>query len=45
MLVKSNPERRARSCCELAQEDVDSRWKLYDYMAHAAGQRREEVKK
>jgi pyruvate-ferredoxin/flavodoxin oxidoreductase len=33
MLVKSNPE-HAKKLLELAQEDVDSHWKLYDYMAH-----------
>jgi pyruvate-ferredoxin/flavodoxin oxidoreductase len=33
MLVKSNPE-QARKLLTLAQEDVDSHWKLYDYMAH-----------
>ncbi len=33
MLVKSNPE-EAKKLLELAQEDVASHWKLYDYMAH-----------
>ena len=33
MLVKSNPERAGKLLVE-AQEDVDSKWKLYDYMAH-----------
>jgi len=33
MLAKSNPE-QAKKLLELAQEDVASRWKLYDYMAH-----------
>jgi pyruvate-ferredoxin/flavodoxin oxidoreductase len=33
MLVKSNPE-HARKLLDLAQEDVASHWKLYDYMAH-----------
>ena len=33
MLVKSNPE-EARKLLELAQQDVASHWKLYDYMAH-----------
>jgi pyruvate-ferredoxin/flavodoxin oxidoreductase len=33
MLAKSNPEEAAR-LLKLAQEDVASRWKLYDYMAH-----------
>jgi len=33
MLTKSNPE-EARRLLALAEEDVKSRWKLYDYMAH-----------
>jgi pyruvate-ferredoxin/flavodoxin oxidoreductase len=33
MLVKSNPE-EAKKLLELAQQDVASHWKLYDYMAH-----------
>jgi pyruvate-ferredoxin/flavodoxin oxidoreductase len=33
MLVKSNPE-HAKKLLDEAQEDVNSRWKLYDYMAH-----------
>jgi pyruvate-ferredoxin/flavodoxin oxidoreductase len=33
MLVKSNPE-HAKKLLDQAQEDVNSRWKLYDYMAH-----------
>jgi len=33
MLVKSNPE-QAKKLLGLAEEDVASRWKLYDYMAH-----------
>ena len=33
MLVKSNPE-EAKKLLALAQEDVNSHWKLYDYMAH-----------
>jgi len=33
MLVKSNPE-QAKKLLVQAQEDVESRWKLYDYMAH-----------
>jgi pyruvate-ferredoxin/flavodoxin oxidoreductase len=33
MLVKSNPDEAAR-LLKLAQEDVASRWKLYDYLAH-----------
>jgi pyruvate-ferredoxin/flavodoxin oxidoreductase len=32
MLVKSNPE-QAKKLLDLAQEDVNSHWKLYDYMA------------
>jgi pyruvate-ferredoxin/flavodoxin oxidoreductase len=33
MLVKSNPE-EAKRLLALAQEDVATKWKLYDYMAH-----------
>jgi pyruvate-ferredoxin/flavodoxin oxidoreductase len=33
MLAKSNPE-HAQKLLELAQEDVNSRWKIYDYWAH-----------
>jgi pyruvate-ferredoxin/flavodoxin oxidoreductase len=33
MLVKSNPE-EAKKLLGLAQGDVASRWKLYDYMSH-----------
>jgi pyruvate-ferredoxin/flavodoxin oxidoreductase len=33
MLVKSNPE-EAKKLLGLAEEDVASRWRLYDYMAH-----------
>ncbi|HUK19480.1 MAG TPA: pyruvate:ferredoxin (flavodoxin) oxidoreductase [Bryobacteraceae bacterium] len=33
MLVKSNPDEAAR-LLKLAQEDVASHWKLYDYLAH-----------
>jgi len=33
MLVKSNPE-EAKKLLVLAQEDVNTHWKLYDYMAH-----------
>jgi len=33
MLAKSNPEQAQKLLVE-AQEDVNSRWKLYDYMAH-----------
>ena len=38
MLAKSNPD-AARKLLEAAQEDVTTRWKLYDYWAHMpAGQ-------
>jgi len=33
MLVKSNPE-QAKKLLVQAHEDVDGKWKLYDYMAH-----------
>jgi pyruvate-ferredoxin/flavodoxin oxidoreductase len=33
MLVKSNPE-EAKKLLGLAQEDVASRWRLYEYMSH-----------
>jgi pyruvate-ferredoxin/flavodoxin oxidoreductase len=33
MLAKSNPE-HARKLLALAEHDVESRWKLYDYWAH-----------
>ena len=33
MLAKSNPE-EAKRLLELAQEDVASRWKLYEHMSH-----------
>ena len=33
MLVKSNPE-EAKKLLALAEEDVASRWRLYDYMSH-----------
>jgi pyruvate-ferredoxin/flavodoxin oxidoreductase len=33
MLAKSHPE-HAKELLQLAQEDVESRWKLYDYWAH-----------
>ena len=33
MLVKSNPE-EAKKLLGLAEQDVASRWRLYDYMAH-----------
>jgi len=36
MLVKSAPE-EAHRLLELAQQDVLSRWKLYEYMAHMPG--------
>jgi pyruvate-ferredoxin/flavodoxin oxidoreductase len=49
MLVKSNPEEASR-LLTLAQEDVASHWKLYDYLAHepsngAAAGAPQEVKK
>ncbi|PWT98555.1 MAG: pyruvate:ferredoxin (flavodoxin) oxidoreductase [Terriglobia bacterium] len=33
MLAKSHPE-QAKALLELAQDDVEKRWKLYDYWAH-----------
>jgi pyruvate-ferredoxin/flavodoxin oxidoreductase len=33
MLVKSNPE-EAKKLLGLAEQDVSSRWRLYDYMSH-----------
>ena len=33
MLVKSNPE-EAKRLLALAEEDVKSRWKIYEYMAN-----------
>jgi pyruvate-ferredoxin/flavodoxin oxidoreductase len=33
MLAKSNPD-EAHHLLDLAQQDVNERWKLYDYMAH-----------
>jgi hypothetical protein len=33
MLAKSNPE-QARKLLELAEEDISSRWKLYQHWAH-----------
>jgi pyruvate-ferredoxin/flavodoxin oxidoreductase len=33
MLAKSNPE-EAKRLLELAEEDVASRWKLYEHMSH-----------
>ncbi len=44
MLVKSNPE-HAQELFKLAEEDVSTKWKLYDYMSHQAGAAVEEVKK
>ncbi len=45
MLVKSNPEEAAR-LLKLAEEDVSSHWKLYDYLAHEpANGAPQEVKK
>ena len=44
MLVKSNPE-HAQELFKLAQDDVATKWKLYDYMAHQTGVAVEEVKK
>jgi pyruvate-ferredoxin/flavodoxin oxidoreductase len=44
MLVKSNPE-HAQELFKLAQDDVEAKWKLYDYMSHQAGSAVEEVKK
>ena len=44
MLVKSNPE-HAQELFKLAQDDVEAKWKLYDYMSHQAGAAVEEVKK
>jgi pyruvate-ferredoxin/flavodoxin oxidoreductase len=32
MLTKSSPE-EAKRLYKLAQEDVDTRWKMYEYMA------------
>src|ERR1022692_1226522 len=44
MLAKSNPE-HAQELFKLAQEDVATKWKLYDYMSHQSGAAVEEVKK
>ncbi len=48
MLAKSNPE-HAKELLALAEEDVASRWKLYEHMAHqpsnGAAQETTEVKK
>jgi len=35
MLTKSKPE-EARRLCKEAQEDVDRRWSLYEYLAGRA---------
>jgi pyruvate-ferredoxin/flavodoxin oxidoreductase len=42
MLAKSNPE-EAQKLLKLAEEDVSSRWKLYEHMSHQSAP--EEVKK
>jgi pyruvate-ferredoxin/flavodoxin oxidoreductase len=44
MLAKSNPE-HAQELYKLAQEDVASKWKLYEHMSHQTGAAVEEVKK
>jgi pyruvate-ferredoxin/flavodoxin oxidoreductase len=44
MLAKSNPE-EAQKLLKLAEEDVASRWKLYEHMSHQAVPVSEEVKK
>jgi pyruvate-ferredoxin/flavodoxin oxidoreductase len=44
MLAKSNPD-QAKKLLALAEEDVASRWKLYDYLAHQPVNGVEEVKK
>jgi pyruvate-ferredoxin/flavodoxin oxidoreductase len=44
MLAKSNPE-HAQELYKLAQEDVASKWKLYEHMSHQTGAVVEEVKK
>jgi pyruvate-ferredoxin/flavodoxin oxidoreductase len=44
MLAKSNPE-EAQKLYKLAQEDVASKWRLYEHMSHQAGNAVEEVKK
>ncbi len=45
MLAKSNPE-HAKELLALAEEDVMSRWKIYEHMAHQpAGEAAAEVKK
>jgi pyruvate-ferredoxin/flavodoxin oxidoreductase len=44
MLAKSNPE-EAQRLYKLAQEDVASKWKLYEHMSQQAGNAVEEVKK
>jgi hypothetical protein len=44
MLVKSNPE-EAKRLLALAEEDVGSRWKLYEHWAHMPVNGAAEVKK
>jgi len=50
MLTKSNPD-EAKKLLGLAEEDVSSRWKLYEYMSHQpanggpVGEKKSEVKK
>jgi pyruvate-ferredoxin/flavodoxin oxidoreductase len=40
MLTKSSPE-EAKRLYKLAQEDVDTRWRMYEYMAARRGEERE----
>jgi pyruvate-ferredoxin/flavodoxin oxidoreductase len=44
MLAKSNPE-HAKVLLEQAEEDVMSRWKIYEHMAHQPSEAAAEVKK
>ena len=47
MLAKSNPE-HAKELLKLAEEDVASRWKIYEHMSHQpsnGAQETTEVKK
>ncbi len=44
MLAKSNPE-QAKKLLALAEEDVASRWKLYEHMSHQPANGTTEVKK
>jgi hypothetical protein len=44
MLAKSNPE-HAQELYKLAQEDVATKWKLYEHMSRQNGAAVEEVKK